>query len=245
MNETSPDAPDEDYSLEDFREWLEADVLNDLQEFRALQMDMARQLAAKAKAEDADLVRLNAAMAKAGRAIRQTAVLQLEVAGLRRQAGTREPPANAGGAAANQNVPAGRPAERPPASDYGTREFFVDKDPHAPMDWDGLAPGVELKVACDRLHRAMNADLKAAGRFLEAEQSVETKARDYIRHIPHPETDACLRLLRPLLVDCIFGEENIERPRLKTGPPDTPARWIEDRLTPEQVAGMKRSRGIE
>ena len=231
------------FSPAECRAWLEADVLAGLQEVRELCMDSARTLAAKMKEDDADLVRLNAALVKAARAVRQTSVLQLEVAGLRRQAGTREAPTSADDAAnANQPRP-GQPPSNPDYAGLGTYEYFVDDDDKRDLHYMDAEEGRQYRETLDRMKDAMDADLKAAGKLLELHQSISTKARDYIRHIPHPETDACIQSLRLGFVTHIFGEENMEPPRLKTGPPDTPTKWIADRLSPEVLKEQMRRRG--
>ena len=240
MNEPSPsDDGAPGFSPAECRAWLEGDVIARLQAFSDMQMAMAQKIAAKGEEDGADLVRLNAAMAKAGRALRFTAMLQLEVAGLRRQPGVREP------VAVNQNEPqdAPEPQDRWGRKRLGQYEHIIEDARPSEVERVDREVAQELRDAHEKLRAAMDTDLKAAGRLLELNQSIATKARDYIRHIPHPATDACIQSLTVAFATYIFGHENLEPPRLKTGPPDTPTEWIADKMTPEELEKEMQRRG--
>jgi hypothetical protein len=243
-NETSSSNDPRGFSVAECREWLEADVLARLQRFSALQMGMAERLAAEAEEEDADPVRLSAAMAKAGRAVRLTAILQLEVAGLRRQAGSREP-AQGEDTAADEPAPesASKPEDTWDRARLGPYEHMIEDTQRRDAERIDRELKDELDRAHDKLRAAMDEDLRAAGKLLELNQSIATKARDYIRHIPHPATDACIRSLSVAFATYIFGNDNLEPARLKTGPPDTPPRWFADRLSPEELDKEMQRRG--
>ncbi len=174
-------------------------------------MGLARKVAARADTEEGqeELVRLNAAVAKAARAVRQIAVLQLEIDGQRTLPGTRAP------AAANQNARGQGEQGGPRRPDDRTRSDYNDYDDvpaHHVSDAE-MIEVIELVTA------AMAEDFHAAGRPDACRESPETQARKLIYGIPHPALDACIAKLEPKWTYLLFGDENVLPPALGPGPP--------------------------
>lgn len=197
---------------------LAAALQADLAELRGLTMGLARKVAARADTEEGqeELVRLNAAVAKAARAVRQIAVLQLEIDGQRSLPGTRTT------VAANQN------ARGPNGRGQGGRGNPNDRTYGDYNDYDDLADreaeeGQMIEVI-EQVTAAMAADFHAAGRPEACRESPETQARKLIFGIPHPVLDACIAKLEPKWVYLLFGDENVLPPALGPGPPDA---WAE------------------
>jgi hypothetical protein len=203
---------------------LAADLQGDLSELRGLTMGLARKIAARADTEDGqeELVRLNAAIAKAARAVRQIAVLQLEIDGQRTLPCTRA------SAAANQNMRGQGGRRGPNDRTYGD---YNDYDDLA----DGKAEEAQMIDAIEQVTAAMAEDFHAAGRPDACRQSPETQARSLIFGIPHPALDACIAKLEPKWVYLLFGDENVLPPALGPGPPDA---WAEfDKYAEERKRG--------
>lgn len=204
---------------------LQAAVAADLNELRAVTMRFVRRLDAKADTVEGEemLPQLNTAVVKAARAVRQIAVLQLEVAGLRQQPNARAPAA----APANQNTEkhktsyGNRPCPRPwDDGDYNDYDDYTDEE-------RDIVARAGLNARMVTVVDAMNADFRAAGRDDVLNQSPRTKF-EMILGIPHPKTDECIKDLEHELVYYFFGE-NVLPPRLGPGPPDVWAKWDADR----------------
>jgi hypothetical protein len=218
---TGPE-PEDDETGDPLSGWeLAADLQADLSELRGLTMGLARKIAARADTEDGqdELVRLNAAVAKAARAVRQIAVLQLEIDGQRTLPGSRG--ANvAGNGAANQNA-AGQGGKRGPNDrTYGDYRDYTDEDRaerRKMEEWENAQFAI--------LGPAMDADLRAAGHDYVLNQSLMTKSRKLIPAIPHPAVDDILKSLDYEFIYALWGEENLLPPTLGPGPPDALAEF--------------------
>jgi hypothetical protein len=210
-----PDDPETDSPLSG--PLLAADLQADLSELRGLTMGLARKLAARADTEEGqeELIRINAAVAKAARAVRQIAVLQLEIDGQRTLPGTRAP------AAANQNARGQGGRRGPNDRTYGDYRDYTDeeREEHKKLaEWE--------RAQFDLLAPAMEADFKAAGREdVPRTQSQITQARTLIMGIPHPAVDEVMKILDYKFIHLLWGKEgDLLPPRLGPGPPDA---WAE------------------
>lgn len=204
---------------------LQAAIAADLDELRAVGMRFVRRIDARAEKPEAeeDLARLNNSMVKAARAVRQIAVLQLEVAGLRQPAGARvqaATPANENEKAektGNGNRPCPRPWDKGDYNDY---------DDYS--DWDReIAARALIDSKRKALVAAMDADFRAASRDDVLGQSQLTKCK-MILGIPHPNLDIWLEAEGDY-VDFFFDGEDILPPRLGLGQPDIWEAWDADR----------------
>jgi hypothetical protein len=103
------------YSKQDLRQWLEEDLLNDLQELHGFCMGVARKVGKTITQGGENLPQLNTAGVKAGRALRQIGVLHLEIAGLRQPV-----------QAANGNAPQTRSQSNPGRQGSGDQRTRSD-----------------------------------------------------------------------------------------------------------------------
>ncbi len=168
-------------------------------------MGFLRQSDAKAKTEEgqADLPRLSNAAVKAARALRQIGVLQLEIAGLRDQPGSRAP-----AAAANQNVP------KPYVNGPKPRDFawahgdYTEYDDY--KDWElSACQNAKMSANVEQISEAMYEDAAAHGRADLCKLAPIDLAK-LIAAIPHPALNRCLNAIEPLYAYLVFGEENVE-----------------------------------
>jgi hypothetical protein len=141
---------------------LQAAIAADLNELRAVGMRFIRRMDAKADTPEGDamLPQLNNAVVKVARAVRQIAVLQLEVAGLRQQPNARAPAA----APANENTEfeetgnGNRPCLRPwDRGDYNDYDDYSDSERRIVLD--ALIDSKRKIVVA-----AMDEDFRSAGR---------------------------------------------------------------------------------
>jgi hypothetical protein len=204
-------------------EGLQASIAADLDELRDIGMRFVRRLDARADTPEGQemLPQLNTAMVKAARCVRQVAVLQLEVAGLRQQAGTRAPAAAA--KPANQNAKSmwseegPRPSERPwESGDYKFYEDYTDHDQY-------LAADAKVDADVMSLEEAMHADFRAIGRTNFNGLSPKMLCK-FILNIPHPATDACIKTIDQGLLEFFFGDDLLP-PKLGPGEPGALAEW--------------------
>ena len=185
---------------------LLADIQAELTELRGITMRFARRLDRQADTEEGkeDLARLNNSAVKAARAVRQVAVLQLEIAGLRDQPGSR--PA-AAPKPANQNK-AGPRVNGPKPCDYAwTHGDYTEYDDYT--DWEletcrEEAIGAGMRKIAD----AARADLTAFGRADVCGEAPRGFA-EMVRAIPHPALDECLNSLEPIYAQLLFGKDNV------------------------------------
>jgi hypothetical protein len=204
---------------------LQAAIAADLNELRAVGMRFLRRIDARADTPEGEemLPQLNNAMVKVARAVRQVAVLQLEVAGLRQPGNARAPAA----APANQNEKAektgngDRPCPRPwDKGDYNDYDDYSDDERR-----------IVLRALIDSKRKtlvaAMNDDFRAAGRDDVLGQSQMTKCK-MILGIPHPNLDAWLEAERDY-AEFFFEAEDILPPRVGPGQPGVWEAWDADR----------------
>jgi hypothetical protein len=200
---------------------LQASIAADLNELRGVAMRFVRRLDARAETAEGEenLPQLNTAMVKAARAVRQIAVLQLEVAGLRHQAGTRAPAA----APANQNAKSlwtdngPRPSEKPwQTGDYEYYSDYSDQDQY-------LAADAKVEASVISLEKAMHEDFRAVGRTNFENLSAKMLCK-FILNIPHPATDECIKTIEPPLLEFFFGTDLLP-PKLGPGESGTLAEW--------------------
>jgi hypothetical protein len=189
-------------------------------------MRFIRRMDAKADTPEGDkiLPQLNTAVVKTARAVRQIAVLQLEVAGLRQQPNARAPAV----APANENVETektengNRPCPRP-----WDREDYNDYD-----DYSDSERRMVLRALLDSKRKilvaAMDEDFRAAGREDVLGQAPATKYKT-ILGIPHPNLDACIETIEYDYIYMFFDEEDILPPQLGPGQPDIWEKWDADR----------------
>ena len=204
-------------------EELQASIAADLNELRTVAMRFVRRLDARAETAEgeATLPQLNTAMVKAARAVRQVAVLQLEVAGLRQQAGTRAPASAA--APANQNGKSiwtdngPRPSEKPwQNGDYELYSDYTDQDEY-------LAAGAKVEASVISLEKAMHEDFRAVGRTDFESLSAKMLCK-FILNIPHPATNECIETIEPALLEFFFGADLLP-PKLGPGEPRAWEEW--------------------
>ncbi len=219
------DLPDDEprvrYSMAYFREQLEEDLLNDLQELRQTCMASSRKMKARQTVEPENLTSLNAGIVKVARAVRQIGVLQLEIAGLRQPAQMRGP------VAANGNAPAAKSQPGRGGSDDRTRgdynDYDDDKENWYGADDEFMPPlskaEAEFNESLDRVCAALDVDFKAAGiSDVTDRQSKIDKVRIYAYRVPHPTLDECIKTIRRDDLIAIIGLENLKT-SLGPGPP--------------------------
>ena len=225
--EDAPDIAVEDDALSG--SGLARAIQSDLAELRGICMGFARQVAAKAErqaaaGEDDELVRLNAAAAKAARAVRFIAVLQLEIDGQRQTPGTRVP------APANGNMPRGgsRGRRGPDGAPISDRDYErLEESETIIEDW--------LLEQHALIAPVLKADFIAADRPDAARQALVHQAK-LVLGIPHPNLDACLKTLDPRYATYLFGEENVS---LVLGP-GPPGAWEDfDQFVEQRARGRR------
>jgi hypothetical protein len=198
-----PDAYDADAS----DAALAADIQAELTELRGICMRFARRLDVKAETSQGQeqLAQLNNAAVKAARAVRQVAVLQLEIAGLRDRPGSRP----AAGAPANQNKP--KPTVHkfgPKPCDYPWKHGdYTEYDDYT--DWEReTALDAKISAGIQAISDAAREDLAAYGRSDVCREAPRSFA-EMVRAIPHPALDAALNDLEPIYAQLLFGKENV------------------------------------
>ena len=211
------------FDLVDGEMTLKDAIQADLMELRAMQMRFAERLDKAAEKEERPerLAQLSGAVAKAARAVRHIAVLQLELAG-QWSAG------RAAAAPANQNKPGvKRPEDRKGFRPYPRPWELCDY-----TDYDDYTEGDRLRVAkayIDAQRRvmvaAMDKGFRAAGRADVCDQ-LPSKKFELILGIPHPAFDKCIRDIEPEFLYKWIGEENVYL-ALGPGPPEAWARYDE------------------
>jgi hypothetical protein len=144
-------------------------------------------------------------------------VLQLEIAGLRDQPGSRP----AAAVPANQNTP--KPYKNGPKP----RDFawghgdYTEYDDY--QDWElNACRRSKIEAVTERICKAVQQDLIAHGRPDAAKESLVSLV-EMVRAIPHPALEACLNNLEPQYAYLLFGEENV-RLSLHPASPDV---WAE------------------
>ena len=204
---------------------LKEAIQDDLSRLREMQMRFAGRLDRAAEKEERPerLSQLNNAAVKTARAVRQIAVLQLEIAGDRPVPNARAAPT----APANQNKSSERPKPKNgprPCPRPWEKGDYTDYDDYTDNDrLIALRAGVDERRR--RMVAAMNEDFRAAGREDVCGQSPKTKF-GLILGIPHPAFDACIQEIEPEWVYRWIGDENITL-TLGPGPPDAWAQWDE------------------
>jgi hypothetical protein len=193
----------------------------DLTRLRAKQMRFAERLDRAAEKEERSerLAQLNNAAVKTARAVRQIAVLQLEIAGERPLPNVRTPPAPAPPTRTKPSFcehgprPSPKPWEEGDYTDYD--DYTVEES-----EW-----ATEMKVNNQilRLEVAMDADFRAAGREDVCREAPILKFK-LIMGIPHPAFDACQKTVDLALLCHFLGEENLQPLALL---PDAPDGWAE------------------
>ena len=171
---------------------LQEAIQADLSRLRGFNMRFAERLDAAAEKEERPerLAQLNNASVKAARAVRQIAVLQLEIAGERPLPNARAPaaPANANKPKDEVEGPKNgpRPCPRPwEKGDYKDYDDYTDDDRRIVMN-------AIINAAREKLRAAQNEDFRAAGRERPCRESFNTKL-ELIHGIPHPAFDECLK----------------------------------------------------
>jgi hypothetical protein len=194
----------------------------DLTRLRGYNMRFAERLDSAAEKEERPerLAQLNNASVKAARAVRQIAVLQLEIAGERPLPNVRAP-----AAAANANKPESpepymngpRPCPRPwDTGDYTDYDDYSD-------DERGIVLKAMMDEALEKLRAAQNEDFRAAGRERICRESFNTKL-ELIGGIPHPAFDECLKSIDFKLALLVVGPDRLDT-MLKPGSPDALAEY--------------------
>jgi hypothetical protein len=198
---------------------LKAAIQAELTEARGVEMRFLCRLDAEAETEDGrkDLPRLSNAAVKAARALRQIGVLQLEIAGMRDQPGSRP----AAAAPANQDAP------KPYVNGPKPRDFAWAHDDYTEYDdykdWElSACRHSRIEAVTKRICKAVQQDLIAHGRPDAARESL-ISLKEMIRAIPHPALEACLNDIDPGYAYVFFGEDNV---RLSLQPPTTDV-WAE------------------
>ena len=205
-----------------FREQLEEDLLNDLQELRETCMASSREIKARQTVEPENLTSLNAGIVKVARAVRQIGVLQLEIVGLRQPAQTRGPVAANGNAPAGKSQPGqGGGGDDRTRGDYN--DYDDDKEHWYGADeeyWPPLSKAeAEFNESIDRACAALDVDFKAAGiSDVTDRASKADKVQIYAYRVPHPTLDECIKTIRVDDLFAIFGTENLQV-TLGPGPP--------------------------
>jgi hypothetical protein len=176
------------------------------------------------------LSQLSNASVKAARAVRQIAVLQLEIAGERPLPNSRAPaaPANDDRDRPYPNGP--RPEAKPwEHGDYTDYDDYTDDE-----RWLSAETKVDSEI--ERLERAMHADFEAAGRGDVCKQAPVTKFK-LILGIPHPALDECIKTVDYNLLRHFVGPENLLPPALGPGPPNA---WAEYDAKEKRLGGPNR-----
>jgi len=184
---------------------LQEAIQADLTRIRGYNMRFAERLDAMAEKEERPerLAQLNNASVKTARAVRQIAVLQLEIAGERPVANVRAP-----AAAANANKPEAvqpksykngpRPCPRPwEKGDYTDYDDYTDDDLR-------ICLNAIVDEAREKLRDAQDEDFRAAGRERPCRESFATKL-ELIHGIPHPAFDECLKGINPEIALLLLG----------------------------------------
>ena len=195
-----PNPPDADAS----DAALKAAIQAELTEARGITMRFLRRLDAKAETEDGqeDLARLNNAAVKGARALRQIGVLQLEIAGLRNQPGSRAPAAAATGAPANQNVPKPYKNGSKPRDDAWLNGDYTEYDDYTDRELNACR-NAKMTDNLGSIADAMRADLIAHGRA-DAANDAPVNQVELVRAIPHPALEACLNTIEPHYALLVF-----------------------------------------
>jgi len=193
----------------------------DLTRLRAMQMRNAERLDRAAETEERPerLAQLNNASVKAARAVRQIAVLQLEIAGERALPNVRAPAAPAPADRRRPNLldNGPRPSPRPwEEGDYADYDDYTDEEA-------ALATETKVNEQILRLEEAVDQDLRAAGREDVCREAPILKFK-LILGIPHPAFDECQKSIDAALLYFFLGRENLLPPALS---PDAPDAWAE------------------
>jgi hypothetical protein len=222
------------YPLDADEPSLEEAIQADLTRLRAINMRFAERLDAMAETElrPERLAQLNTASVKTARAVRQIAVLQLEIAGKRPLPNVRAP-----AAAANANKPEAakpyrngpRPSPRPwKHGDYKDYDDYTDDERRICLD-------TIAEEAIEKLRAAQDEDFRAAGRERPCGQSFVTKL-DLIHGIPHPAFDQCLKGIHPDIALLLLGPDRLNLV-LAPGSADALAKFDADQ---EWIESLKR-----
>jgi hypothetical protein len=187
---------------------LQEAIQADLSRLRAFNMRFAERLDAMAEKEERPerLSQLNNASVKAARAVRQIAVLQLEIAGERPLANSRAPaaPANANKPKDQVEGPNNgpRPCPRPwEKGDYTDYDDYTDDDRR-------ICLKAIVGEAREKLRAAQNEDFRAAGREEPCRESFNTKL-ELIHGIPHPAFNECLKGIDPEIALLLLGPHRL------------------------------------
>jgi hypothetical protein len=214
---------------------LKEAIQADLSRVRAVNMRFIERLDAMAEKEERPerLSQLNNASVKTARAVRQIAVLQLEIAGERPLPNVRAP-----AAPANANKPkyqfeplntGPRPCPRPwEKGDYTDYDDYTD-------DERRICLNAIINGAIEKLRAAQNEDFRAAGRERPCRESFNTKL-ELIHGIPHPAFDKCLADINPELAVWALGGDKIVA-ALKPGTPEALAKYDANQ---EWIASLQR-----
>jgi hypothetical protein len=202
---------------------LQEAIQADLSRLRGYNMRFAERLDAMAEKEARPerLSQLNNASVKAARAVRQIAVLQLEIAGGRPLANSRAPATQ--NKSSNEFLDSVRPKHGPRPRDRAWEHGdYIEYDDYTDEErWRCIEAKVENRI--DRLNEAMDEDLRAAGRDDVCGESLNTKFK-LILSIPHPAFNEALRGIEPALIYHFLGSDNLLPPALAPGVPDA---WAE------------------
>jgi len=205
---------------------LEQGILNQLGDMRGLMERFARRLDARADTEEGQkaLPQLTNAAVKAVRALRQIAVLQLEIAGKRAlpaQKGPNQRGPNQRGpgdaSVARNKAEPGDPDRWYPEGYPFDNGDYTDYDDYTDSEREQLE-AAKFEQKLERVGAAVDEDLVAAGRSELCRLAPVVKFK-LIFGIPHPALDRCLAEGEPGDIYAIFEREDIVPPRLGTGPP--------------------------
>jgi hypothetical protein len=200
---------------------LQEAIQADLSRLRGYNMRFAERLDAMAETEQRPerLAQLNNASVKTARAVRQIAVLQLEIAGERPLPNVRTAPAAASAANVNKTEAAEpepyrngpRPCPRPwDKGDYTDYDDYTDNDRR-------ICLKVMTDAAIEKLRAAQNEDFRAAGREAACKESFNTKL-ELIHGIPHPAFDECLKGIHPDVALLLFKPSSLYTALLPQSP---------------------------
>jgi hypothetical protein len=201
---------------------LQEAIQADLSRLRAYNMRFAERLDAMAEKEERPerLSQLNNASVKTARAVRQIAVLQLEIAGERPLPNVRAPAANANKPEVAEREPyknGPRPCPRPwDKGDYKDYDDYTDEDRR-------ICLHVLTNATIEKLRDAQDVDFRAAGREGPCRESFNKKL-ELIHGIPHPAFDECLKGINPEIALLLFGAHRLNT-MLAPGSPDALAEY--------------------
>jgi hypothetical protein len=215
---TPADAEESADEVDSPADTLVDDIQAELAEMRGIVLRQARRMEARAEVDDSTdgLAKLNTGIAKAARAFRQIAVLQLEIAGERPLPGTRAPRAAAQAADDEPEDAYARSARWDEKHGYPFNHGdYTEYDDYTDWERGQLAEAV-VHERLFRVVAAMDADFRAAGRDEVLNMAPVDKFK-MILDLPHPALDACLSGIEPEYV-LLFFEGDV-RMALGPGPP--------------------------